>query len=371
MRILVIGAGASIAEGLEAGNKFEDCLPVMANFARKMWWNFNPHPLLDHYLRSIGYLPPKEDARPLFYELEAEGVTNIEKFFEYAWRNRNEAWLLSEYDAVKSAGQATTLKPANENGEIVTITENGNQALPTDFIRGLRARYAGENKITFEPAGDLSYWDNMLHHGLGIPMGFLLMNNFFESGVGFKQLVVSQMVAKELNSCDYVLNLNYDTIFEIALEQCGIDFQYSPNIRNGGSIYICKPHGSLNLVVQEDGSGFYFCEPTWLGTPEPPGGFSFQGLIPPRFAKSYEQNQISKMILKTLKHKRPKVVTMWGIGLTESDVDLASLYSAWVRRGSTIEVINPDTSVASKIKRLLNCEVELFENHLDWLKNKH
>lgn len=368
MRILVIGAGASIAEGLEAGNKFDDCLPVMSNFAKKLWWNFNPHPLLDHFLKSIGYTPPKEDSRPLFYELEESGITNVEKFFEYAWVNRNKSWFLSEYDAVKNPGQAATLIPVNKNDEVSTFTKLEGQALPDGFIRGFRSRYAGGNKISIEPAGELTYWENMLYHGIGLPMGLILSNNFFVSGVGFKQLKVSQAVAQKITSSDIVINLNYDTVFEIALEQCAIPFQYSPQTRDYKSIYICKPHGSLNLVVQEDGSGFSFGQPMWLGTPEPPGGFSFQGIIPPRFAKSYEQNKISSMILDTLRHNKPRKITMWGIGLTESDVDLLSLYYAWTKRGASVEVINPDTSVAIKIQELLGCRVEHYMDHSEWIE---
>jgi len=368
MRILVIGAGASIAEGLEAGNKFEDCLPAMNNFARKMWSNYNPHPLLDHFLRSIGYEPPKGDARPLFYELEENGITNVEKFFEYAWLNKDKAWLLSEYEAVKEPGKAATLKSDKEDKGEESITEIGKQPLPKDFIRGFRTRYAGDNKISIEPAGQLTYWENMLYHGIGHPMGLLLMQNFFENGVGFKTLKVSQAVANKLSSSDIALNLNYDTVFEIALGQNGIQFQYSPNLRDSHSIYVCKPHGSLNLVVMEDGRGFAFGQPTWLGTPEPPGGFSFQGIIPPRFAKRYDQNPISKMILDTLRHKKPRYITMWGIGLTESDVDLLSLYTAWARRGSVIEIINPDNNVAKRVMELIPCKVHYYENHLEWIK---
>jgi len=367
MRILVIGAGASIAEGLAAGNNFDDCLPVMHNFARKMWWNFNPHPLLDHFLKSIGYEPPKEDARPLFFQLEDSGITNVEKFFEFAWRHRKEAWLISEYEAVRESGRAATLKPVDKDGKVSTITEVPGQPLPNDFIRGMRMRSAGKNQVSFEPAGEMSYWENMLYRGLGIPMGMLLMQNFFENGKGFKTLTVSQSVAKTLSPNDLVLNLNYDTVFEIALEQCGLQFVYSPNPRIDDSLYICKPLGSLNLVVLEDGSGFCFGQPTWFGTPEPPNGFSFQGLIPPRFSKSYEQNPISKIILNTLRDHRPKKITMWGIGLTESDVDLLSLYSAWAKRGAVVEIINPDTNVTKKIQKLLNCTVVHYSSHSDWL----
>ena len=75
MRHMIIGAGASVAEGLAVGKSFDECLPVMRNFARKTWGEFNPHPFLDRFLETLGHKATGEDARNLFYELEAKGVT--------------------------------------------------------------------------------------------------------------------------------------------------------------------------------------------------------------------------------------------------------------------------------------------------------
>jgi len=355
MRILVIGAGASVAEGLAAGNAFENCLPVMSNFAKKTWQDFNPHPHLDRFVESLGYIPIKGDARPLFYELEASGITNVERFFEYAWANKDKSWNLSEYELVKSkqgiAIPQDTLSPS----------------LPNDFIKGFRIRSAGQNSITVEPAGEMSFWENMLSRGIGSPISMILMNNFHENGKGFKQLKISQAVARNLCPFDIVLNLNYDTIFEIALEQIQKPFVYSPYESNNNEIEVCKPHGSLNLVLRENSDAFAFGQPTWLGSPEPPGGRSFQGFIPPRFTKCYKQNPIAYTILNSLKDKHPKVITFWGIGLTGSDADLLSLYRAWIKRGSIVEVINPDFHVADKANKLLNCKVQYFVDTTEWL----
>lgn len=96
MRCLVVGAGASVAEGLELGLPLERCPPLVSDFVAKLWGEFNPHPILDRFLASCGYEVPNRDARPLFRNLERNPVTrgkvNIERFFEFAWRHRNKSW---------------------------------------------------------------------------------------------------------------------------------------------------------------------------------------------------------------------------------------------------------------------------------------
>jgi len=92
-----------------------------------------------------------------------------------------------------------------------------------------------------------------------------------------------------LEARDFVLNLNYDTTFEIALEQLRKPFAYAPNSPEQSELVVCKPHGSLNMV--SNNYKFSFGQPTWLGTPEKPGFKSFSGLIPPRLNKRYDQHQ--------------------------------------------------------------------------------
>ena len=189
---------------------------------------------------------------------------------------------------------------------------------------------------------------------------------FFENGVGFKPLVVSQAVARTLAASDLVLNLNYDTVFEIAMEQMGAGFVYSPNKPTPGQILVCKSHGSLNMVVREDGRGFTFGQPQWLGMPEPPGYMSFAGILPPRLNKAYDQHLFAQMIMSPLRDRHPQVLTFWGIGLTESDVDLLELYRGWSRGAVRVEVINPNPEVADRMRSSLGCDVKYYSSVEDW-----
>ena len=242
MRHLIIGAGASLAESINAGYSIEDGMPLISNFARKTWGNYNPHPYLEEFLKSIGQGGFGRDARDLFYELESSGVTNVEHFFEFVWRNRNQNF------PVRS------------------------DSLPSGYIHGMRLGEAGSNSVTFNSGPVVSFWENMLYHGIGNPMAFAMQEIFHENGKGWKDLCVSKSVAGCLRNNDLVLNLNYDTIFEIALSQLGFDFQYVPN-KKAGKIRVCKPHGSLNMVAND--SLFTFGQPEWLGTPETKGFKSF------------------------------------------------------------------------------------------------
>jgi hypothetical protein len=83
MRLLIVGAGASYAEGLTAGLPEELCLPLITNFARRLWSDYNPAQLLAAYLRQEGY-EPTPDPRDLFFRLEEKAKINIERFFEFA-----------------------------------------------------------------------------------------------------------------------------------------------------------------------------------------------------------------------------------------------------------------------------------------------
>ena len=116
----------------------------------------------------------------------------------------------------------------------------------------------------------------------------------------------------------------------MALEQLARPFAYSPNKPKANEPVVCKPHGSLNLITND--TSFTFGQPDWLGIPEPQGFNSFRGFIFPRINKSYEQHPIAKIMLGSIRGRHPKQVAMWGVGLTDSDADLLSLYTAWARR---------------------------------------
>jgi hypothetical protein len=115
--------------------------------------------------------------------------------------------------------------------------------------------------------------------------------------------------------------------------------------------------------------GFTFGGPGWLGLPQPNGYRSFTGFLPPRLNKRYAQHPLAKMIFDSIRHRHPSQVVMWGVGLTESDADLIALYSSWIRRSGSVDVINPSVDVATKAKALFGCSVRHFADAKDWPNN--
>jgi hypothetical protein len=95
--------------------------------------------------------------------------------------------------------------------------------------------------------------------------------------MGFRNLELTKSVATKYGSGDLVLNLNYDTVFEIALNQLVRPFVYAPKPKED-ELVVCKPHGSINLVTNE--TTFAFGQPEWWGIPEPQGFRSFLGFVP-------------------------------------------------------------------------------------------
>lgn len=329
MKHLVVGAGATLAQALALGNRWEDCPPLISNFARKTWADYTPSPYLDFYIKELGFWKEVSDARELFYELETAGLTNIEKFMEFAWHNRH-------------------LKL--EIGE----------KRPPDYIAGLRIS-VGDSAASQHEDG---FWENLLYHGIGRPLADAMIVCFHRNGVGFLDLQLTKRVASPLKPGDLVLNLNYDTVFELALSQLSKPFKYAPNALRPDEILVCKPHGSLNMALNSQ--AFAFGQPEWLGMPQPAGFLSYSGLIPPRLNKAYEEHPIAKMILDPSRARRPQYLTMWGVGLAESDNDLISLYREWATGSAVVEIINPSEAVAQKARELFTCEVRHFESVDAW-----
>jgi len=335
---LVIGAGATLAEALALGTPREQCPPLIRDFARKTWFNYTPHPLLEAYLRELGYTDLGRDPRELFYRLEEEGFTNIERFMEFAWVNRHREWKVEGED------------------------------LPPGYISGLRLMTAGSSEAAVPLAEHCEFWENLLYHGIGSPLSFFMSQCFFENGKGWKDLALSKSMASHLEPTDLVLNLNYDTVFELAPEQLGLTFCYSPNRPAGDHVLVAKPHGSLNMVMNNE--RFVFGQPEWLGMPQPPGFRSYSGLIPPRLNKSYAQHPAATMILGPVHNRRPQSIIMWGVGLTDSDVDLIFLYERWAKSADAIDVINPSANVAEKAGSLFRCRVRHFPSLTDWEQSR-
>lgn len=332
MRHLIVGAGATLAEALSHGCPSELHPPLIRDFARKTWADYSPHPVLEAYLHEIGYTDLGNDPRELFYRLEENGDVSIERFLEFAWSKRDQAW----------ATDLSKVPPGFISGLRITET-NGTQA----------ATNAGEG-----------FWDNLLYHGIGRPLQFLMLQCFHENGRGWKDFTLSKRVGAVLAAGDLVLNLNYDTVFEMALRQANRPFVYSPNVPKPDQILVCKPHGSLNVVSNEQ--SFTFGQPEWLGMPQAPGFRSYSGLIPPRLNKSYSQHPMARMIVASVAKRAPEQITIWGVGLTESDVDLTELYRSWASHAREIEVINPSREVAERVGTLTSRSIAHFSSVSEW-----
>lgn len=307
MRLLIVGAGASYAEGLTAGLPEELCLPLITNFARRLWSDYNPAQLLAAYLRQEGY-EPTPDPRDLFFRLEEKAKINIERFFEFAYVNQGS--------------------------------------------------YPGT-------------YENLLYHGILNPMVFLLLQGLWKGGnIMERPMPCAQSVASRLRAGDAVVNLNYDTIFEIGAAQVGHQLVFLPNAANSQKLTICKPHGSFNLVINETEERFCFGQLNWPGTPQPSDGSkNYVGFIPPRLNKSYRQHWVSSMILEPARVFAPQNLTFWGVGLTESDTDLLELYKKWASTARRIEFINPSMEAANHARGLLRKEIEHYLEISDWKVN--
>lgn len=299
MRLLVVGAGASYAEAEQFGLPEELRPPLIKQFARRLWADYSPTYLLIAYLQEHGY-SPGEDPRDLFFELEAIVDTiNVERFFEFAWLNR--------------------------------------------------ARFPG-------------HWENLLYHGILSPLTFLLLQGLWANGL-LARLPVAQSVARRLVPGDAVMDLNYDTLFEIGAEQAGHSLAFLPNTPRSGELIVSKPHGSLNLVVREEGDSavFTFGRLNWPGMPQPADGSrNYLGFVPPRFNKQYAQHPIAQAILAATSPLSPDVLTFWGVGLADSDHDLLELYRGWSQQAARVEVINPNAAAAARAERLLGRPVTHF-----------
>jgi hypothetical protein len=234
---------------------------------------------------------------------------------------------------------------------------------PVGYVSGLHIRMSGD---TYGPQGEppATFWRDFQYHGIGNGLLIYLIECFHVNGVGFRSFDLTKSVAAKYGAGDLILNLNYDTVFEMALEQMVRPFCYAPGKPSDDEMLICKPHGSINLVTND--TGFTFGQPDWWGTPEPQGYSSFSGFMPPRLNKRYSQHPIAHMMLDALTDRHPRHVAMWGIGLTDSDADLIDLYSAWVRRTGSLDVINPATEVADKARALFGRPVRHFKDVAEW-----
>ncbi|RBA23081.1 hypothetical protein [Herminiimonas fonticola] len=312
MRVVVIGAGASLEESLRLGSPANLRPPLIRNFAKILWSDTNlalPQSLYDYmqrYLVSLGHMP---SSNPLetFIALEELGTdVHIERFFEYAWMHRH-----SLYDGAW---------------------------------------------------GDLMY---------GAVVNTLIclfpQNGFHENGKGWKPFTAYQALANKLSAGDLVVNLNYEPLFEMGAIQAGRQITYIPNNQKNDSILVAKPHGSINLIVES--KKFWFSEPDIIGSIMSQGEdmTEFRGIIAPRYNKSYQQHPIAAKIFDAIRDTSPDSVTFWGVGFTNSDADLNELYLGWCGKASRISIIHPcpETEILDA-EKLLHTKVEHYKSPEEW-----
>jgi hypothetical protein len=201
-------------------------------------------------------------------------------------------------------------------------------------------------------------------------MVFMLSQGLWkhEGSIVEAPLRLSPKVANKLNGGDLVLDLNYDTLFEIGAVQAGKSTVFLPNSPSPADIRIAKPHGSFNLVVNLERKSFTFGGLDWPGNPQPADGSSnYLGFVPPRLNKNYSEHPVAHTIVERIRGLKPRVLTFWGIGFTTSDADLAKLYRDWSLTASMIEVINPDSAIATKLESAFNKRVLHYPDINDWL----
>src|SRR5258707_2349812 len=306
MRALIVGSGASYAESLAIGAPANLQMPLMKNFAQLLWDDFHPGQSLIDFLNSKGRTCSPDEALKEFKlcEYQANTEINIEQYFEFLWNYRS----------------------------------------------------------TYRTEYGIDWW-NILYHGLLQPILLRMGTVFHQNGVGWRKFPESDHVATRLRPNDIVLNLNYDTVFDIALWRMHAGVCYTPNRTNNKCIIVAKPHGSLNLLVSD--KGFSFGDPENTGALPPKGaGFHF-GFLPPRLHKHYRQHEIAERILRGISTLRPTTLTFWGIGMTASDLDLMDLYQRWLASAVTVEAINPSKVDVDRISRYLNAPVTQFASVTD------
>lgn len=334
-RLLVVGAGAAVEECLQSGVNRDHPFPIIRNFASRLFHESAPlQRVIADYLsvRGVAFddaiVPPLSEGEsrqltpeqmensPLrvFQRLEAADPAshNVERLFEFVWQTHGddgELWEALAWDGVLT----------NLYNECIT-------------------QFPG-----FGPA-------HSMH-----------------------ALLAGQAVGRCLVPGDRVVNLNYDTLFDLALQQAGRFSIYAPEPPARGAILIYKPHGSFNLYAHRSTGDAFFADPSQMR-----GSVALQdssgrvwspaaAIVPPRFGKTYGQHPSAAKILSGLATFKPEIVTFWGIGLTSSDIDLLALYRTACENAPHIEFVNPDVNAFEHTRRLIGRSMQHFERLTDWL----
>jgi len=331
--LLIIGAGATYAEAQELGVTEEQSPPLIKNFISKLWKERFPlslkkNGLLTEYISIIkqknsACYNEAKDISDLFIRLEKEGSINIEKFFAFAWKRRN--LYPEEYENILY------------NGIFMALTDMIILYILTN--KDIREKY---KFIDIEPGS----WP-------------------------FPPLKLSNIIGNYLNDNDAVLNLNYDTFFEIGLKQIGKDFIYLPFHKpDKNKITIIKPHGSFNFF-EEKGGNKAWVSPTLFNQSQPNNNSkNYLTFIPPMLGKNFEQHPLSRAIIEAIPFNYPLNLIFWGVGFTESDVNLINMYKKWANMSRKVSFINPDKKVSSNFKKNIGGNVFRYDNVNNFITNK-
>ena len=333
MRLLIIGAGASLEEATQSGNANAQPFPTIRNMGS--YWMVTGLSACVH-IACAAYL-------------DSKGITYNKKVLELFTGDRES---LAEEEGGNAPLQVFQ-KAAHDN--------------PQDHNVETVCEFVWQN----QGQRNKEFWASFAEHTVYLPLFGMQFEHFFENGVGWKQLRASHIVAKQLSSDDRIINLNYDTVFEIGAKQLGMRLSYFPN-KQPNEVLIYKPHGSINLYVNPAHGDMYFVEPDEIyGTfhlPDQRGGtfHPSHGIIPPRLNKSYAQHPVSAWILEDAGTMTPDVVTFWGVGLTSSDKDLEDFYIAACKKARRIEFINPDEEAYKKVCSITGTIVTWFQSLDAW-----
>src|SRR5476651_2342553 len=155
MRVLVVGAGASIEEAKRVGAPEHLWPPSVANFAERMWRSFF-HYWLPDYLISLGF-DPTDDPAAQFIELSKnpKNGINIERLFAYSWVNRDKKF---EYGDKLPKGFIV--------GSFISIDNAGG----IDISAGMAAGAVGSVAMSIGMSSGVDYWENLIYHGVVRPL---------------------------------------------------------------------------------------------------------------------------------------------------------------------------------------------------------
>lgn len=339
MRFFVVGAGATIEECHRSGNRGEKQFPTINDFP-------------SHWMKMA-------DTRAITFGcaiyLDEHGITYNKKELELLTGKINSATSDELENGPFEVLQKISLDdPINHNIEkIYEFLWNKLHLDSPDILRGF------------------------IEHSIFVPIYLRQLENFHSSSGGrWKHLKVAEIICSKLSKEDKVINLNYDTVFEIGLKQNGFKLDYSPNPNDNG-IYIYKPHGSLNLLVNKELEAFKFIEPDGLpGTvhfPEPKGGtwYPVEGIVPPRLNKSSKEHPIMREILKSVRSRLPEGIILWGVGFTNSDLDLNKIYKFANIHSKRVEIINPDDNAYYRAKAIFGDNVIHYTSLDSWANNNN